>query len=510
MFPYAIILGILAGIALGVANAIASPIAIGLPNGRPDAVIDLRTREGSALAKAEWRYRDAGLVEVDFRGPGRDLRPSGAPIRTHDIDPKAGAANFDDSSWQIIDPTALEGRRSTGRIAFGWYRTKITIPERVADFSTAGSTVVLEIVLDDYAEVWVDGRLSRALGQTGGSLIAGFNAPNRIILTRDARPGQSFHLAVFGINGPLSDPPENFIWVRSATLDFHGRVTANTTPLEIVRLDPALDRIVPRDARVEKVAAGFGFTEGPVWLKEGYLVFSDPNNNTIYRWAPNEPVTVFRTKSGYSGPDIGLYRQPGSNGITLDRDGRLTIAEHGNRRVVRIERNGVLTVLADRYEGRRLNSPNDLVYRSDGALYFTDPPFGLPMVYEDPRKELAHSGVYMLKDGRLTLLSTDLQGPNGLAFSPDEKFLYVANWDLEKKIVMRYAVAADGTLADGKIFYDMTRLTGSRSTSSGIFTCRARAARGSSRRPENTSARSRRPNFRPISPGAMLTVVHST
>jgi gluconolactonase len=171
-------------------------------------------------------------------------------------------------------------------------------------------------------------------------------------------------------------------------------------------------------------------------------------------------VSVFRTKSGYAGVDVAEYGQPGSNGITLDREGRVTINEHGNRRVVRVEKNGVVTVLADRYQGKRLNSPNDLVYRSDGSLFFTDPPFGLPKAFDDPRKELPFSGVYSLKDGRLTLGATDLTGPNGLAFSPDERYLYVANWDEKKKVVMRYRAHPDGTLTNGEVFFDMTDAPG--------------------------------------------------
>ncbi len=166
------------------------------------------------------------------------------------------------------------------------------------------------------------------------------------------------------------------------------------------------------------------------------------------------------TKSGYTGFDIGEYGQPGSNGLTLNQDGLLTINQHGNRRIVRQERTGAITVLADRYEGKRLNSPNDLVYKSDGSLYFTDAPFGLPKFYEDPRKELPYSGVFRWKDGQLTLLSTDLKGPNGIAFSPDEKYLYVTNWDEKKKVVMRYDVQPDGTLANGKVFFDMTSAPG--------------------------------------------------
>ncbi|MFL5517419.1 MAG: SMP-30/gluconolactonase/LRE family protein, partial [Gemmatimonadales bacterium] len=380
--------------------------------------------------------------------------------RTNDISPHAEAVGFDDSAWEPIEPAALEVRRSKGRLAFNWYRTTITLPRRLGGFDVAGATVVFELVIDDYAEIWVDGKLPLVLGQTGGQLIKGFNAPNRVLLTRDARPGQQIQLAVFGINGPISSPPVNFIWVRSATLDFYrpGQVGASAaSPARVVRLDPSLDRIVPRGATIERLAGGFQFIEGPVWHPDGYLLFSDPNANTIYRWTPDGAVSVFRSKSGYTGVDIGEYHQPGSNGLTLDRNGLLTINEHGNRRVTRLERNGQISVLADRYEGKRLNSPNDLVYRSDGTLYFTDPPFGLPKGFDDPTKELPFSGVYMVKDSQVTLLTRELSGPNGIAFSPEERYLYVDNWDLEHKVLMRYEVNPDGTIANGKVFYDFTR-----------------------------------------------------
>jgi len=205
------------------------------------------------------------------------------------------------------------------------------------------------------------------------------------------------------------------------------------------------------------------FTEGPVWVREGgYLLFSDPNNNLIYRWSPEDGVSIFRTHSGYTGMNIGEYGQPGSNGLTLDKLGRLTINEHGNRRVTRLEKNGQLTVVADRYLGKRLNSPNDLVYKSDGSLYFTDPPFGLPKFYDDPRKELDFSGVFRVSpDGQnVTLVSNDLKGPNGLAFSPDEKYFYVDNWEDSRKIILRYGVNADGSLANPITFFDMTKAPG--------------------------------------------------
>lgn len=450
----------LLGLIIGWAAPAPAQVTTDLPASLPAAVVDLRTQDGAALVGAQWRYSDVKVVEVDHHAPGADLRASGPPNRTNDISPHAEGVDFDDSAWERIDPPALETRRSSGRLAFNWYRTKVTLPGRVAGFDVTGSTVVLELVVDDYAEVWVDGKLPTVLGQTGGQLIKGFNAPNRVVLTRSAQPGQQIQLAIFGINGPISNPPGNFIWVRSATLDFYraeqiGAPQATTG--KVLRLDPALDRIVAPGARLEKLAGGFQFIEGPVWHPDGYLLFSDPNANTIYRWSAEGAVSVFRTKSGYTGFDIGEYHQPGSNGLTLDPNGLLTIDEHGNRRVTRLERTGQITVLADRYDGKRLNSPNDLVYRSDGTLYFTDPPFGLPKAFDDPRKELPFSGVYMVKDGQVTLLTKDLSGPNGIAFSPDEKYLYVDDWDLKHKVLMRYEVNPDGTIANGKVFYDFTR-----------------------------------------------------
>lgn len=453
----AVAIGALDGMRLNAQHAVRRPI-----DGRPNAVIDLRTAEGVRLVRGQWRYSDTKIVEIDFNAAGSDLKPSGKPIKTHDYTPKAGAADFDDSKWEALDPASLEARRSTGKLSFNWYRTRITIPEKVGGFDTTGAAVVLEVVVDDYAEIWVDGRLPRVLGQTGGALVKGFNTPNRVVLTNNARPGQTIQLAIFGANGPLSDIPPNFIWVRSATLDFYrpGATSGVETPAQVTRLDPALDAIVARDAKIEKLAEGFLFTEGPIWAPEGYLLFSDPNNNTIYRWSDDDGVSVFRTKSGYTGVDIGEYGQPGSNGLAFDPEGRLTINEHGNRRVTRLERNGSLTILADRYDGKQLNSPNDLVYKSDGSLYFTDPPFGLPQVFKDPRKETPYSGVYRWSDGTLQLLTTDVTGPNGLAFSPDEKYLYLGNWDEKRKTVTRYDVKPDGALANGSVFFDMTSAPG--------------------------------------------------
>jgi gluconolactonase len=443
-----------------------------VPTGNPLATIDLATVAGAQAVKGRWRYSDTRIVQVDFKAPGADQQPTGAPIKTYDYEPKAGAADFDDSQWEAIAADSLTQRRATGRLCFNWYRIRLTIPERIGDYATRGSTVVFQTALDDYAEVWVDGELPRHLGQRGGSVINGWNAPNRLVIGRDVQPGQQIQLAVFGINGPLSNPPTNFIWVREAKLDFYR--TENAAPFAVIpsevnvridRKDAALEGIVGANPKIFKLAEGFAFTEGPVWLKgTNSLLFSDPNRNTIWQYTPNgaEPgkLSVFRQPSGYAGADIAAYKQPGSNGLTLDAQGRLTINQHGNRRVIRLEKDGSETVLADKFEGKRLNSPNDLVYRSDGTLFFTDPPFGLPKVFDDARKELAFSGVYSLQQGKLQLVSKDFTGPNGLAFSPDEKWLYVGNWDDKQKVVKRYAVKADGTLNAGEVFFDMTNAPG--------------------------------------------------
>lgn len=365
----------------------------------------------------------------------------------------------------MCTPAQLEERRSTGRLCFNWYRINVTIPDRIGSFDPTGSTVVFEIAIDDYAEVWVDGKLPLVLGQPGGQMIKGFNAPNRVVLTKNAHLGQKYQPAVFGINCPLSNPPGNFIWVRSATLDFYKADQIGPTQFvdtEIMKTDPALDLIITPGTQLEKLAGGFLFTEGPVWVSatattSGYLLFSDPNANTIYRWSPDGQVSVFRTKSGYSGFNIGEYHQPGSNGLTLDKQGRLTINQHGNRRVIRVEPRGNVTVLADRYDGRRLNSPNDLVYRSDGALYFTDPPFGLPKAFDDPDKAPV-LGVYRVSQaGKLTLLITDIKAPNGIAFSPDEKILYVSDVDPKRTAWLAYDVKPDGTVTNGRVFFEATR-----------------------------------------------------
>src|SRR5215211_643996 len=228
--------------------------------------------------------------------------------------------------------------------------------------------------------------------------------------------------------------------MRTASLDLYAGERAE--PFE--RLPD-----LPDGTTVERVAGGFEFTEGPVWSPDGSLLFSSPNTNAIYRLDPSlGKVTVFRSKSGYSGVDIDRYHQPGSNGLAFDPEGRLAICQHGNRRVIRVNPHGDVTVLADSFDGRRLNSPNDLVFGSDGTLYFTDPPFGLPGVFDDPDKELDFSGVFAVSpDGSISLIDDSLEGPNGIALSSDERFLYAGNWDPEFKAVLRYDLRDGGRQA---------------------------------------------------------------
>ncbi len=437
----------------------------GVPEGKPLATVDLATNEGTAAVGGVWKYSDTKIVETDFRAAGADNQPSGPTVKTYDYTPKAGGADFDDSGWQTIAAADLAARRGNGRLSFNWYRISITIPSTIGGFDPTGSTVVFQTALDDYAEIWIDGELTRYLGQQGGSVVAGWNAVNRLVVGRNVRPGQKIQLAIFGINGPISNPPTNYIWIREARLEFFRgetgpvAITPSEVNVEVIRNDPAIDRIIGRNPKLFKLAEGFEFTEGPVWTKEG-LLFSDPNANKIYRYSTDGKLSVFREPSGYSGNDIGEYRQPGSNGLTLDPSGSVVINQHGNRRVVRIERDGRETVIADSFEGKRLNSPNDLVYRSDGTLFFTDPPFGLPKFADDPRKELAFSGVYSVRDGKLTLLTKEFSGPNGIALSPDERLLYVGNWDDNKKTVYRYELNPDGSIKDGRLFYDFTGVKG--------------------------------------------------
>ena len=189
--------------------------------GKPRAVVDLATSDGAALVKADWRYSDTRIVEARFIGPGVDGQPTGEPVATYDYLPKAGGADFDDSAWEIIAPETLKQPRGHGHVAFNWYRIRLTVPARIDGFDPTGATVVFETRVDDYAEIWVDGEISYAMDDSGGPVVKGWNAKNRLVVGRNVKPGQQIQLAVFGINGPISRSPTNFIFLHHARLEFH-------------------------------------------------------------------------------------------------------------------------------------------------------------------------------------------------------------------------------------------------------------------------------------------------
>lgn len=230
----------------------------------------------------------------------------------------------------------------------------------------------------------------------------------------------------------------------------------------IGRLDPRFDQLVPREAVVEKLAEGFKWPEGPVWvgrpvagLPGDCLPFSDIAENCVWKWTEGEGVSLFAKPSGHTLSTTAGWLE-GSNGLALDARGRLVLCQHGDRRIVRREADGRWTTLADRYEAKRFNSPNDLVFKSNGDLYFTDPIYGLPKGLDDPGRELDFCGIFRLSaaDGKVTLLSREMTMPNGLGFSPDEKVLYVAQSDPKKAIWMAFPVNEDGTLGRGRVFCD--------------------------------------------------------
>ncbi|QGJ68395.1 Gluconolactonase [Planctomycetales bacterium 10988] len=228
-------------------------------------------------------------------------------------------------------------------------------------------------------------------------------------------------------------------------------------------LDPALEKLVDKNAKIEVVASGFKWSEGPVWVpqkKTGYVLFSDIPRNRIMKWSAASGIEIFMEPAGYTGV-VDYGAEPGTNGLMLSSDGNLTMCEHGDRRVSILFKDGGKKTLVDSYQGKRLNSPNDLIYKQNGDLYFTDPPYGLPKRFDDPRKELDFCGVYRLSTaGEVTLLTKSIERPNGIAFSPDEKTLYVAQSHPEQANWTAFPVLEDGTLGEGTLFYDATDRAG--------------------------------------------------
>ncbi len=226
---------------------------------------------------------------------------------------------------------------------------------------------------------------------------------------------------------------------------------------EVVRLSPELDKLIPADATIEVLADGFEWSEGPVWVPKGkYVLFSDIPKNQIIKWKEGEGASVYKENIGYSGEEAFTGGEPGTNGLVLNSKGRLVLCCHGDRCIKTMTPKGEFRVVASKYRKKRLNSPNDLVFQDGGALYFTDPPYGLPNRYEDEGRELDWCGVYRLVGRKLTLLTKEMTRPNGIAFSPDQKTLYVAQSDPKAAIWKKFPVKEDGTLGESELFYDAT------------------------------------------------------
>lgn len=246
---------------------------------------------------------------------------------------------------------------------------------------------------------------------------------------------------------------------------FAGNAGAQSVPHlttgSIERMDAALEQLLPSDTKVEIIGSGFQHIEGPVWLPDSsILLFSDTKAGKIYRWSAAAGLSVFLDHAGYTGR-LPYSEEPGSNGLALDNNGNLLVCEHGDRRIAKFPLHGKsgLVTITDAYKGKRYNSPNDIIVKNDGTLYFSDPAYGLPQKDQDPLKETSQNGVYRLKpNGQPELVITDLMYPNGLAFSPDETKLYVSVSDIKNPRIMVYSVSKDGSLSTGKIFFDASSL----------------------------------------------------
>ena len=231
----------------------------------------------------------------------------------------------------------------------------------------------------------------------------------------------------------------------------------------IVREDPAFDRVIAPGAVIEKLAEGLTWSEGPAWVADGgYLLFSDVPRNRIHRWSERNGLSVFMSPSGYDGPDSSGFREPGSNGLIAAAGGSILMADHGARAIARVDlATRAKTLLATQYQNRRFNSPNDLVQAASGAIFFTDPPYGLKDMGDSPLKELPFNGVYRLDpDGAVTLLEDGLTLPNGVALSPDERTLYVAVSDPRRAVIMAYDLTRDGQTSGGRVLRDFTAMVG--------------------------------------------------
>ncbi len=229
------------------------------------------------------------------------------------------------------------------------------------------------------------------------------------------------------------------------------------------RISPALDAIIPADAVIEELGSGYQWSEGPVWVRDGgYLLFTDVPANIMYKWSEAAGVEEFLNPSGFSGADASHLREGGANGLARAADGAIILCDTGNRNLARLDlATKQKTVLADRHDGRRFNSPNDLAIHSSGAIYFTDPPYGLEGMSASPLREIPFHGVYLYTpDGRVRLVDDQRSFPNGVALSPDEKTLYVACSDEANPLIWAYALGDDGLPLSSRLFFDAKPLQG--------------------------------------------------
>lgn len=366
---------VLAGCGAAVAPSRASgPRAlVHVAEGRADATVDLMDDERAALVHAAWRFAPVSFVEVQGVDLGADGRPAASTEHvTLDVAPRPRAPSWQSAAWQTIAPHEVGERRGHGHLAMGWLRAEIVLPERIGEVSVEGATIALEVTVDDYAEIWVDGRQRTWLGERGGAVVAGWNAPNRVILTRDAQPGARLEVAILAMNGPISRSPENFYFVREAVLDVYvprEDAAPRTTTPSLVREDARLAAILPAPPDVEHLAAGLADVSSLLWsTDEEALWMSDPRADVVHRYVPAlDALGVVRTHAGSSGEGPALER-PGLGAMVRDAEGRVIASERGRGRVVRTERSLATTVLADRAAlGGAI--PDELAVAPDGSVW---------------------------------------------------------------------------------------------------------------------------------------------
>jgi hypothetical protein len=330
-----------------VAREAAARSLVEVAMGRPDAVIDLGSDEDAQRVSASWRYAPAPIVEAPGFVPGPDLRPVASPeVPTHDLALRPRHPGWDEAAWASFAPHALETRRGTGHLSMGWYRLALVLPEAIGDVPVRGATVALEVVVDDYGEVWVDGRLAHAVGQRGGGVVSGWNAPNRVVLTTDAVPGARFDVAVLAVNGPISRSPENFHWVRQAMLDVYAGERAPrgpAVPIERMPRAPAFEALVPEGSVLETLAVGLRGLGPLLWIAgEGVLLASDVEGDALHRFDPRTgTLSTVQTHVARDARGRGLIA------MGLDPEGRLLAVRGGSEALVRYERNGAITALPD-------------------------------------------------------------------------------------------------------------------------------------------------------------------